>query len=242
MKNTLTQSATENLRAALRRVRSRNSATLSLLAVTSLAGFKLTAKADEDFTRRAKALTSERATDDETREDTEIGFSSALALADEVAPQSVREIDGTLTIRERQEIAASRPGSRSLVLRRAPVIALDDPLPEGFTPSPVEDFAPVASASLLAEIDAETREESAAEVAATLAAFDAELARDLASRYAVAFVSDWNDHPTDYAPDGSTGKIAQTKRAPIMPRTFNRPAPVAPVSRFEAMRAAFLAS
>ncbi len=186
---------------------------LSLSTITALAAV------EKRHTARIVRDTHARThTDDTITGDDSIALPSRLS--DDTAPQGFAA-PYALTLAERAEIAKARPGARSLVFFAAPVAVADEPLPEGFAPSPVAPF--VAVLDSLDETDRALADaEGQAEAVAALAVMEREIA-------AVGFESDLTAPAHDYAP-----AVVRTVR-------IAAPVAVAPVSEFDALRAAFLA-
>lgn len=202
-------------------------ASLGAVALVSLSASR--SLADETGAARlVRATVAAHLTDDEIRDDEQIGAVSRLADRDEVEPSPASGIVGPylLTPAERASLVSVRPQSRSVIFRQpAPVADLDpaDALPPGFVPAPAADYVPILDPSLLSPEELATID---AESAAEIAEIERINARDAA---AVDFRSDFDSPaPVDYAP-----------AAPANVRSVAAPAPE--VSADEMLRLAVLA-
>lgn len=167
---------TKTTRLALLRSRFRALNTSGALAVASLAAFAASRQIDaKDHARRSRAFVTQtaRSMDSETRDEAEITdlLSPAFAKVERAAESEALNGElSTLNAAERRQLARELPAARSVIFALAPVVSMDAPLTDAEIAAlpAVEDFAPVASLALLAEVDAEIAAEGAflADVAA----------------------------------------------------------------------------
>lgn len=202
-------------------------ASLGAVALVSLSASR--SLADENGAARlVRATVAAHLTDDEIRDDEQIGAVSRLADRDEVAPSPESGIVGPylLTPAERASLVSVRPQSRSVIFRQpAPVADLDpaDALPADFIPAPVAPYEGIIDPSLLSPEELAAIDEESAQEIAEIERINA---RDAA---AVDFRSDFDfPAPVDYAP-----------AAPANVRSVAAPAPE--VSADEMLRLAVLA-
>ena len=252
MKHT-TSSPASSLASQFAAWRKRQSAAkLGAVALISLSNLRSAERDDgADAARQIAQTVATRSTDDNTQDEEQIGAVSRFAAADETAPAHGAGIGAyLLTPSERAALTAARPGALSVIFRLSPVVVeVSDPLPAGFTPATVADFAPAADVVFSAEELAEIDRDSAAEIAE----IDAAEAAAARIAYATAFVSDWQPRfaPVDSSPDAgrkpaTLTPILRTPRAVSAPVVAATPTPIAAtvdVSQmdFAALRAAVLA-
>lgn len=147
--------------------------------------------------RLVQSIVQAGRTDDTIADDETIGAVSRIELTGDVAPHGHAATGYLLSASDRAALTAAMGRlPRSLVLRSAPAVEVDEPLPSGYVAPAVEDYIPLSPA-YDAEIEAQAARDAAVEIAAIEAqeAIDAAMARRDSD--AVSFRSDWQDHPMD---------------------------------------------